>query len=74
MSKNKEEKTSFFGSIFSHLKSVLPTGVLLLTHRPNALGCSLFSLADSVINVLPDQWQPRALIGFDIPGLEYLYH
>jgi len=71
VSKNKEEKTSFFGSIFSHLKSVLLTGVLLLT--PSALTLwvlfKLFSLADSVINVLPEQWQPRELIGFDIPGL-----
>lgn len=68
---SKQEKTGFFGNLFSHLKSVLLTGVLLLT--PSALTLwvlfKLFSFADSVINVLPIQWQPKTVIGFDIPGL-----
>lgn len=71
MSNTKEEKKSFFGNIFSHLKSVLLTGVLLLT--PSALTLwvlfQLFRFADSIINVLPEQWQPKTVVGFDIPGL-----
>lgn len=71
MSKKKEEGANFFGKIFSHLKSVLLTGVLLLT--PSALTLwvlfQLFSFADSIINILPQQWQPKTVIGFDIPGL-----
>ena len=72
---SKSEDTGFFGGIFSHLKAVLLTGILILT--PSALTLwvlfKLFSFADSIINILPDNWQPKVIVGFDIPGLGIVF-
>ena len=68
---NKSEEIGFFGSFFSHLKSSVLTGVLILTPLALTLWLlfKLFSFADSVINILPATWQPKVIVGFDIPGL-----
>ena len=74
MVESKKQGESYFQIFYSKSKAALLTGVLVLT--PLLLSVwllfKLIDVADGIIQLLPEAWQPAALLGFNIPGLGVL--
>jgi len=69
-----QQTESYLQIFYSRSKAALLTGMLVLT--PLLLSVwllfKLIAVADGIIRLLPDAWQPAAVLGFNIPGLGVL--